>query len=1012
MSKSVLGLILMWLISLPLRAEQPIFNISSLDANPGDIINVDFHVNDFSDIVSVQFSVNWNEAVLEYRTVKNFNTSIPGLTISSIGTTEVAQGKLRVQWFEASINPITIPDGSLFFTLEFEVVGTPCQSSPVAITGDPLEIEVGEGVAGVDVGLVTNNGLVNVPGTGCAQNIQFNGNNVIGPCGGQACIQFTVDNFITVGAMEFSMTYNPSVLSFNEFRNFAPLPGFGAGNTNLVSPGLLRVLWFNSNVVNDTLPDGTVLFEICFDVIGLGGQSSQITFGNDPSVMISDINGNFHEVAITPAVITAQCALEGFALIADTVCTQPNGVVCMDIKVNDFDDLIAFQYSMNWDSTKFQFDHIEGFGLTGLTIENFGTPGFPGVKKGQLTVSWIDLSLQGVTLPDYATIYRLCLKAIGAVNTASPVTFTANPLEIEFLNAQDSVLEYALLQGRAEIKQSCTPGCQVSFVLNTLQPACPGDCNGVLNLNVTTTDCQGTPSYLWSSGETTEDITGKCAGIYCVTITVDQTSVIVCDTIISPQPFAVSSNITHPTFPPGNNGAIDITVSGGTPPYTFQWSTPPGSTTEDINNLSPGTYTVTIRDKNFCQFVPDPFVVGQSSITASITDVKCFGGSDGAINISPAFGTAPHTYQWSTPPGSVTEDISNLHAGTYCVTVTDSGGTSRDSCFTVNQPLAITASASITHDVNENCQGAIDLSVLGGTQPYSYLWSNGEDSQDILALCPGQYCVTITDANGCILDTCFTVFGEGLNLILEAEQYGNFQTSCDGRCDGEITSTVIGGSGTLTYAWSNNQSSANLFNVCEGSYTLTVTDGSGNSATATIVINAPPPLTVVITVTEPTDLASFDGALSAVVNGGTPGYTHQWTGPVNGNGAALNNIPGGSYLYQVSDANGCELDTVISLLPGGVPCFDGIRVITPNEDDRNDFFIITCVLDAPNHLYIFNRQGGLVYETSNYKNNWDGVDEDDNEVPDGGYLWVLEVNGPLGAQKIYKGAVNVLRTAD
>ena len=214
MGKSIFGIIIALFACLSARAAQPTFNISSTDAAPGEIIEVNFEVDNFIDIISVQYSVNWNPAVLEFKTLKNFNANVPGLSPSVFGTPQnlLDQGKFTLAWIESSITPITIADGSLFFTIEFEVVGSECQSSIVAITDDPLEIEVAE-VGEVPVGLITNNGSVSIPGTACGENIQFIGNSIIGDCGGNVCIQFTVQNFQTVGAMEFSLDYDPSVLA-------------------------------------------------------------------------------------------------------------------------------------------------------------------------------------------------------------------------------------------------------------------------------------------------------------------------------------------------------------------------------------------------------------------------------------------------------------------------------------------------------------------------------------------------------------------------------------------------------------------------------------------------------------------------------------------------------------------------------------------------------------------------------------------------------------------------------
>jgi gliding motility-associated-like protein len=1009
MSRSIIGLILIWFISLPLRAEQPIFNISSLDATHGQIIDVDFHVDNFSNIISTQYSVNWDPAVLKFRTIKNFNPNVPGLTSSVFGTPQnlVDAGKFTLTWFESSVTPITIADGSLFFTVEFEVLGDPCDHSAVAITNDPLEIEVSEPNE-VLVGLISNDGEVSVPGTGCAVDLELVGNSVSGACGSNVCVQFTVQNFNDVGVMEFSMVFNNAVLQFDKVQSFAPLLGFGAGNVNLAGPDSLKVVWFNGNVENQSLPDGTVLFEICFNIVGAG--SSNVTFGNSP-VTFSDVSDNQYDYSITPATVTGQCAVQGFAFIADTVCTEPNGVVCMDIKVNDFDDIIAFQFSMNWDSTKFEFDHLGCFGVPGLGADGFGVPGDAGVKNGQILVSWLDLSLQGVTLPDFSTIFCLCLKAIGPVNTNSPVTFTSNPLPIEVVNTSDSVLVYSLLQGQGQIKTSCEIGpCVVSYTLIPTSPSCPGGSNGSLNLTVTTPNCQCTPTYLWSyQNATTEDLNNLPAGNYSVTITCEQV-IIATVTITDPPSMSATGIITEPSPIGTCTGAINLTVTGGTGPYTFLWSTTPPQTTEDISNLCAGSYTVTITDSKGCVFVGGPYTIG-ADFSASIGNVSCNGLCDGSITLTtPTFGTPPYTYIWGVNPPQNTKDLINLCAGTYCVTITDNVGSTRDSCFMVTQPAVLILSGTVTHDINQNCTGAIDLNVTGGTQPYSYLWNTTppKTTQDLIGLCQGTYCVTVTDGHGCTATNCFTISTQaGFNVSLNALQL----ISCAGQCTGSISSTITGGIAPFTYHWSNNNSNANLSDLCAGTYGLTVTDASGQTATASMNLTEPPALIVNVTVTDPSVQGASDGAVFAQVTGGVPNYTYLWTGPVSGNTAALNNIPAGSYQVLVTDANGCQEIQSVSVGISGPNCHQGMKVFTPNSDGKNDFFQITCV-NEPNHIYIFNRQGGLVYETDNYQNNWIGVDNDDEPVPDGGYMWVLEEFGPGVAITLYKGTVILLRTAD
>ena len=1009
MRNTIIGTLLVLLWAGSAWAQQPTFTIADQEAGPGQIIDVNISVDDFTDLIAVQFSVNWNPSILAFRTLKNFNSGVPGLNPSVFNTTPeyVNAGQIGLAWIESGVNPITIPDGSVFFTIEFEVIGSPCDNSPVAITGVPVEIVVANGDE-EEVGLIANNGVISVPGTGCAENILFIGNAVNGPCGGQACVRFTVENFVDVGTMEFSLVYNPAVLEFVEFTNFAPLLAFGEGNTNMVSPGLLRVLWINNNVENESLPNGTALFDICFNVVGAGGSSSQVTFGNNPPPMLTDIDNNPHEVSITPASITAQCALEGFAFIIepDTACTMPGQELCVDIQVHDFDDIIAAGLSINWNPAVFEFNRVEAFGLPGLDAQAFGVPGNPGVAEGQLSMSWIDLSLDGVTVPDFSTIFRLCFDAVGAAGTSSAITFTNDPLEIEVATI-DSVLEFSLLNGRGEIRQSCV-GCDLSYTINAVSPSCPRDTDGQVNLTVLE-NCPETPTYLWNTGATSEDLVNVGAGVYTVTITLGSNIVIASATVTDPPAIMVTGVITDPTPISAMNGSINITVTGGQSPYTYVWSN--GAMTEDLSNIGTGVYTVTITDSRGCVFIPDPFSVG-AELAAAITNVSCPGGNNGAINLSVSFGTSPYTYNWNTTPPSSSEDISNLTAGTYCVTITDALNVTRDTCFNVTQPAALVIAGNVTNDVNGNCGGAVDITVTGGVMPFTYAWSNGATTQDITSLCPGQYCVTVTFGQGCTATSCFNVALGNIGVSLVANDYNGFGISCAGECDGEILAVVSGGTEPLAYAWSTGATVAGVDELCAGTYTVTVTDAAGNSVTASATLTAPPPIDIALTGTLPSDFGTSDGAIFAVVNGGNPPYEYEWFGPVTGNTAALNNIPAGVYTLLVTDESGCTESATEQLLPGNTPCYQGITVFTPNSDGRNDFFVITCVLDTPNRLYIFNRSGAPVYETTDYQNTWIGVDGDGQPLPDGGYFWVLEVYPSPGTVQTYRGTVNLLRTAD
>lgn len=254
-------------------------------------------------------------------------------------------------------------------------------------------------------------------------------------------------------------------------------------------------------------------------------------------------------------------------------------------------------------------------------------------------------------------------------------------------------------------------------------------------------------SYQWSNGSTSKDLPWVSPGSYSVTVTdmCGNQTVKTFNVISLPKP-TVASTIT-PTCYNTNDGAIDITLTGGKQPFSYSWSN--GAITQDINNLSAGNYTVTISDGNECN-TQKTFVVNPHSmifISHQVTPT-CENTSNGSIDLSIHSGTPPYTYQWST--GETHQDIANLAAGSYSVTITDANG-----CQEVrNINVTNLPSMSLMPAPLPSCplinNGGVDLTITGGTPPYSYTWSNGETTEDITDLAPNlAYSVTVTDANGC-----------------------------------------------------------------------------------------------------------------------------------------------------------------------------------------------------------------------------------------------------------------------
>ncbi len=368
----------------------------------------------------------------------------------------------------------------------------------------------------------------------------------------------------------------------------------------------------------------------------------------------------------------------------------------------------------------------------------------------------------------------------------------------------------------------------------TSNVTCNGGNNGAATVNVTGGSSPYT--YAWSNGAATQSMIGLTAGTYSVTVT-DANGCTATAGITVTQPISgisASAIATNVSCNGGSDGAVDLTVTGGTAPYTFVWNNT--ATTEDMIGLEAGTYSVTVTDANGCTAtesveVTEPAVLSASGVA---TNVSCNGGSNGAIDLTVTGGTAPYTFVWSNT--ATTEDMIGLEAGTYSVTVTDANGCTATESVEVTEPTVLSASGVATNvSCNGGSDGAVDLTVTGGTAPYTFVWSNTATTEDMIGLEAGTYSVTVTDANGCTATESVDV----TEAILIASGQVTSNVTCNGGNDGAATVNVTGGSSPYTYAWSNGETTQSMLGLTAGTYSVTVTDANGCTATAGITVTQP-----------------------------------------------------------------------------------------------------------------------------------------------------------------------------
>jgi PKD repeat protein len=359
------------------------------------------------------------------------------------------------------------------------------------------------------------------------------------------------------------------------------------------------------------------------------------------------------------------------------------------------------------------------------------------------------------------------------------------------------------------------------------------------------------------------------------------------------------------------NGEIKITITGGTLNYSYAW-TKNGTaygTTEDLANLSPGIYVVTVSDANNCGPKTATFTITEPPILAvnlvSQTNILCFGQATGTITVNVVGGTSSYTYAWTGPNGftSSNQNLSNLFAGTYDLVVTDNSGCTKTLNVTLTQPIEIVITAATTPII---CYGANDasitLSITGGIAPYNTVWSTLATGLFQDNLSAGDYLITVTDANNCVKTLNVNIPEPPIFTINPVVK----QISCFGMNDGSINLNLVGGIAPLTLVWSDG-STAGLTrnNLGPGSYTVTIVDSKPCTISKTFIILEPQELVLTANITHAFDCDDANsGAINLLVAGGTPPFTYSWS---NGTTSEdLNNILAGNYLITVIDSRGCS----------------------------------------------------------------------------------------------------------
>jgi gliding motility-associated-like protein len=701
--------------------------------------------------------------------------------------------------------------------------------------------------------------------------------------GDNICINVTNDaGFIDIAGIQYALTWDPAVLQFTNVTNLTPLlPGFApASSFNSLGDSLI-FSWANSGIgVN--LPDGTVLFQVCFDVVGNDGDCTNVEFVDPPAGPgIEVFNGNLVFI--------------GFNGIGGSVCVDDFALV-----VNSVQDSVS----------------CSGASDGSFTIDIFGgTPPYQ--------VTWQNAGGGPVFGPT-------------PINVA-PYTYTANNLSAGTYNI--TVMDAAGTPLIATEQVTVLGPPVLGLIFNENPPLCNGGTGSIASVVILDSVVVSNPellySFEWNTTDTTPAIINIASGLYTLTATEISTGCSITENTFLPQPspFDVSITIDSSTCSGIGDGAIQVVVAGATPnsngDYVIQWPTigpAPGltivNTLSNINGLPAEVYPLWVTDDNGCFFEADIALPAKKVLTmnALLDNINCTSACSGSIFIAgstsgePA--ALPYNFDWfGTPPPpppsgttQTTTTLTGLCVGTYSVFMEDATGCQIDTTFTISEPPPLVA--SVLDAQNESCSpgmdGSITIGVTGGTYPYIYTWNTPATDSIVTGLSAGTYTVIVSDSFSCFDTVSATLTAPAPPVIQSLE---NDTLNCPNSTDGTLTVAAVPGNAPIdVIGWSNSANGATISNLSAGTYYVTVTDEDNCMTTDSAEVVAPQPLaedSIVYTLPQCPGLGG--GSIAAFVSGGTGPYYFEWSNGVTGTGFnVLGSISAGDYSVTITDFNFCD----------------------------------------------------------------------------------------------------------
>lgn len=706
---------------------------------------------------------------------------------------------------------------------------------------------------------------------------------------------------------------------------------------------------------------------------GIGSLSYSWSNGAS-SATATGLDANNYTVTVSDSIgCTATAVASVTNAGSPSVTLTPTNVVCGGASTGAATSSVSggvSPYSYSW-SNSASTSGISGLSAGTYTVtvtDNVGCAVFSSVTISQNPVLSVASSSQSNVACNGGSSGSITAIASGGVGTKTYL----------WSNGATSAANTGLTAGTYTVTTtdavSCTktasftitqPTALTASISSTSNVSCNGGANG--SATVVASGGVGGNSFSWSGGGTSATKSGLTAGTYTVTVTNANSCTATASATIT-QPTALTSSVgtvTNVLCNGAATGIIPTSQSGGTSPYSYAW-TGGGSTTNTRSNCTAGTYTVTVTDNLGCTTTSSATVTQPTLITAvaDTTSPLCNGDTNGGLDVTTSGGVSPYSWSWNS--GQTSEDISNMGAGTYTVTITDNNACVVPYTFAIGEPDVL--SYTMTSVINTFCEygstGQIQVTTYGGTAPYVFFWSDSSSNEDITGLPVGMYSMTVTDTNGCqFIDSAEIGFIHPAPFV----EITGEDTSCAGAV---ILISATGG--FSSYSWSNGSVFQNNYVNVGGTYELTVTANNGCQNFASFDVFIDDTITLALLPTNVNCEGGATGMVAANVSGGLPSFSYVWS---NGQTtSSISNLEAGSYGVTIEDAAGCKDSAELSIgfdhtnptvdlgedtIVCYIPEFDEFNSITLNAGSFSTYSWNTgentasIIIDAPGIFSVF-----------------------------------------------------------